>query len=129
STAALAFDNPNDARETLAALKAERHVVTAALYTRAGKLFASYSTAAANAPPVATPPADGYRFEDGYLIGVQPVVQGDHRMGSLYIKSDLEALKDRLESFGLIAALVLGVSCAVAYLLATSLQRRISRPI
>lgn len=129
STAALAFDNPDDARETLAALKAERHIVTAALYTPAGRLFASYSTAAASARPVATPPPDGYRFESGYLIGVQPVVQGDRRMGSLYVKSDLGALKDRLRSFGLIAALVLGVSCVVAYLLATGLQRRISRPI
>src|SRR5690242_2056666 len=59
ATAALAFDNPSDARETLAALKAEHHIVTAALYTRDGKLFAAYSTAAASARPVATPPADG----------------------------------------------------------------------
>src|SRR5579864_8521365 len=96
STAALAFDNPDDAREILAALKAEHHIVTAAVYARDGALFASYSTAGASSPPVARPPPDGYRFEGGYLIGVQPVVQGDRRMGSLYIQSDLGALEDRL---------------------------------
>ena len=127
STAALAFENPDDAREVLAALKAERHVVAAGLYTPTGKLFASYPTAAASqaAPQL----RDGYRFEAGFLIGVQPVVQGERRMGSLYLKSDLGALYERFRSFALIAALVLAVSCAVAYLVSTRLQRQISQPI
>src|SRR5690606_37814613 len=42
STAALAFDNPDDARETLGALRADRHIVAAALYTTEGKLSARY---------------------------------------------------------------------------------------
>ncbi len=129
STAALAFDNAEDAREVLRALKAERHIAKAALYTPSGALFASYARANASALPGGQLPPDGYRFNDGYLIGVQPVVQGDHRMGSLYIQSDLGALQDRLRSFGLIALLVLGASCAVAYLLARRLQQQISGPI
>jgi signal transduction histidine kinase/ActR/RegA family two-component response regulator len=75
------------------------------------------------------PLQDGYRFESGYLIGVQPVVQGARRMGTLYLKSDLGALHDWLRSFSLIALLVLGISYLVAYLLATRLQRQISLPI
>jgi signal transduction histidine kinase/ActR/RegA family two-component response regulator len=128
STAALAFENPDDAKEVLAALKAEPHVVAAALYTRAGARFASYPAAGAAIQTVATLP-DGYRFESGYLTGVQPVVQGERRMGTLYLKSDLGAIYDWFRSFGLIAALVLGISCAVAYLLATRLQTQISEPI
>ncbi len=42
STAALAFDNHDDANETLAALKAEQHIVSASLYDKDGKLFAQY---------------------------------------------------------------------------------------
>src|ERR1700722_7539391 len=42
STAALAFDNHDDARETLSALRGERHIVAACLYDRNGKLFARY---------------------------------------------------------------------------------------
>ena len=42
STAALAFDNPDDAREVLAAFKAQPHVVAARLYQRNGQLIASY---------------------------------------------------------------------------------------
>jgi signal transduction histidine kinase/DNA-binding NarL/FixJ family response regulator len=128
STAALAFENPDDGSEVLAALRADPHVVAATLYTRAGASFASYPAADAGMRPIATL-QDGYRFENDYLIGVQPVVQGARRMGTLYLKSDLGAIHDWLRSFGLIAALVLGVSYAVAYLLATRLQRQISRPI
>ena len=47
STAALAFDNQDDALETLSALRAEPHLQAASLYTAKGKLFATY--------PVATP--------------------------------------------------------------------------
>src|SRR5213592_3107663 len=39
STAALAFDNQDDAKEILAALKAEQHITSAALYDKSGKLF------------------------------------------------------------------------------------------
>src|SRR5882724_2359149 len=62
STAALAFDNQNDATEILSALKAERHVVAAALFDKSGKLFAKYPAALAEGNfPVALE-ADGYRF-------------------------------------------------------------------
>ncbi|MDB6156770.1 MAG: Histidine kinase [Gammaproteobacteria bacterium] len=128
STAALAFENPDDAREVLAALRADPHVVAATLYTLAGGSFASYPAAGMGMRSVA-PLQDGYRFESGYLIGVQPVVQGARRMGTLYLKSDLRALHDWLRSFSLIAVLVLAISYAVAYLLATRLQRQISQPI
>ena len=42
STAALAFDDPDDAKEILAALKAEPHIVAASLYDSAGNLFSQY---------------------------------------------------------------------------------------
>ncbi len=128
STAALAFENQDDAREVLSALKAERHIVEATLFTRDGVRFASYPGGGADTSSTGQQ-QDGYRFEGGYLVGVQPVVQGQRRMGTLYLKSDLEALYQRLRSFGLIAALVLALSCAVAYVLAHRLQRQISRPI
>jgi signal transduction histidine kinase/ActR/RegA family two-component response regulator len=128
STAALAFENQDDAREVLSALKAEHHIVEATLFTRDGARFATYP-GGGGGRAAAIQQRDGYRFENGYLVGVQPVVQGQRRMGTLYLKSDLQALYQRLQSFGLIAALVLALSCAVAYVLAHRLQRQISRPI
>lgn len=131
STAALAFDNPDDAREVLSAFKAERHIVAAALYTHSGELFASYPATASTARMASSAATlrEGYRFEHGYLIGVQPVVQGGRRMGTLYLKSDMGAIYEQFRSFGLIAILVLALSCVVAYLISTRLQRQISQPI
>src|SRR5262249_6446570 len=43
STAALAFDNSDDAATVLSAFKAEPHIVAAALYDAHGKLFATYA--------------------------------------------------------------------------------------
>jgi len=128
STAALAFENPDDAQEVLSALRADHHVVAAALYTGSGTRFASYPAADVGMRALVSL-QEGYRFESGYLIGVQPVVQGSRRMGTLYLKSDLGALREWFASFGLIAALVLAISCAVAYLVATRLQKLISHPI
>ena len=128
STAALAFDNPDDAREVLAAFRAESHVVAAGLYARSGKLFASYPAKSVTLPAELSAP-DGYRFEHGQLIGVQPVVQGDRRMGTLYLESDNEAIYERLRNFSLIAGLVLVLAWLVAYVLSIRLQRQISRPI
>src|SRR3979409_72216 len=83
STAALAFDNPDDAREVLAAFKAQPHVVSARLYLSDGRLIASFPDGAARAPTARSLRADGYRFEQGLLTGVQPVVQGARRLGTL----------------------------------------------
>lgn len=130
STAALAFDNQDDAAEVLAALKAERHIMAASLYDTNGQLFAKYpARLAADAFPVA-PEQDGYRFEHSHLVGAQPVVQGNNqRLGTLYLKSDLGAMYERLRLYSGIAASALAVSFLVAYLLSRALQRQISRPI
>jgi signal transduction histidine kinase/CheY-like chemotaxis protein len=133
STAALAFENPDDARNILNALKAEPHIVLGALYDGKGALFASYARAGFSAGLAsdipAHPQATGYRFEQQDLVGFQPVVENDRRMGTLYLKSDTQAIYDQLRLHGIIAALVIAVSCLVAYLMSRSLQRQVSEPI
>src|ERR1700730_5618982 len=129
STAALAFDNPNDAREVLAAFKAQPHVVAARLYLSNGQLIASYPDGAARGPTAQSLRADGYRFEGGLLTGVQPVVQGGHRMGTLYLESDLGEIYEHFQLFVAIGASIMLVCCIAAYLISRRLQELISRPI
>lgn len=131
STAALAFDNQSDATEILAALRAEKHIVVASLYDRDGRLFSRYPAEAPEAAFPARPQADGYRFADGHLLGFAPVVQvkGSQRLGTLYLKSDLEAMYERLRLYGGIALLVILAASLVAYTLSRKLQHQISRPI
>jgi signal transduction histidine kinase/ActR/RegA family two-component response regulator len=129
STAVLAFEDDKGADEILSALKAEPHVTAAALYGSDGKLFSRYpvSLPASAFPPA--PAADGYRFELGGLIGLQPVVQGARRLGTLYIKSDTEAFGARLRLYSTVAGLTAAVAFVMAYLMSRMLQGQISRPI
>src|SRR5258705_1579108 len=100
STASLAFDNQDDAREILAALKAERHIVAACLYDKQGALFSTYPEhLPADAFPAA-PEQDGYRFESSHLVAFHPVVQGNKRLGTLYLKSDMGAMYERSRLYG-----------------------------
>ncbi|MBV9986940.1 MAG: PAS domain-containing protein [Chitinophagaceae bacterium] len=130
STAALAFDNRQDAIEILNALKTERHIVAACLYDKGGKIFATY-IAKPMGPGFPAKPGDdgGYMFENGYVEGFEAVTEGSNRLGTLYLRSDMGAIYTRLQLYGMITLLVLGASFLVAYLLSRSLQRSISQPI
>jgi PAS domain S-box-containing protein len=129
STAAVAFQNADDAQEILNALKAEPHIVAAGLYNKDGKLFTKYPATLPDAALPGALEADGYRFENSSLIGVQPVAQGDRRVGTLYLKTDLGAIYDRFRHYSVIVAVVIAVSFLLAYALSTALQKQISMPI
>jgi signal transduction histidine kinase/ActR/RegA family two-component response regulator/uncharacterized membrane protein affecting hemolysin expression len=129
STAALAFDDAQDAAETLTALSVERRIVVAALYDRAGSVFARYPQTATDDLPSSTPP-DGYRFEDRFLVGVEPVVEGaGHRLGTLYIQADMQFIRGQLLAYTSMAIVGLGGALLLAYFISKLLQGRISSPI
>lgn len=129
STAVLAFDDNQGAEEILAALKAEPHIVAAALYDEEGRIFSAYPERSAAVKFPAAPPPDGFRFGTGNLIGLQPIKQGNRRLGTLYIESDTQAFSARLKLYGMVAGLTAAVSWLLAYLLSKGLQGRISAPI
>jgi signal transduction histidine kinase/uncharacterized membrane protein affecting hemolysin expression len=129
TTAALAFQNAEDARDVLEAFSADPHIVDAALYDASGALFASYGS---ESRPRLAPPergADGYRFEDGFAIGYEPVVLGGERVGTLFVRSDLSALGERMWLYGLITGIVIVLSVLLAWIIANRQQKQISRPI
>jgi signal transduction histidine kinase len=129
STAALAFDDAPDATATLGSLEAERHVIAACLYDRTGRIFSTYPRGQDRLAFPAQPGADGYRFRQSYIEGFQPVLQNDKRLGTLYLKSDMEAMYARFRRYGLIVCLVGGVAFVLAVLLSRQLQKVISRPV
>jgi PAS domain S-box-containing protein len=129
STAALAFQNQDDAREMLSALKAERHIIAAALYDKNGQLFSQYPE---DLPPGSVPSApgeSGFSFVGGHVTGFQPVVQKGPQ-GTLFLKFDTGTLLDEWlwGSFRITLA-VMGLVLLVAYALSRVLQKQISQPI
>lgn len=127
STAALAFDNPEDAHEILTALKAEQHIIAAILFDEDGKIFSKY--------PKNLVPGDiavemnNYKFINSHLEISLPVTQGSRRLGMLYLKSDLKAIYERFRIYAIVVASVIIISFLLAYLLSWILQKSISKPI
>ncbi|MBT1687634.1 ATP-binding protein [Dawidia soli] len=130
-TAALAFDNPDDAAEVLGALKAEKHIVAAALYDKQGNLFSKYPQdySLHTVPQDQVQFQEDHRFEESHLIIFEPVVQNNKTLGVFYLKSDMDAMYERISLYASIAAAVIAISFVVAYFLSNRLQRSISRPV
>src|SRR6266851_7749321 len=129
STAALAFDNAEDASVVLEAFKADPHIVAAALYDARGKAFATYPRELAAARFPAGPGALGYTFGRAELIGFQPVAEGSRRLGTLFVESDLGAMYARIRRYALIVFLVIGISLPLAHLISRRLQHQLLHPI
>jgi signal transduction histidine kinase/ActR/RegA family two-component response regulator/HAMP domain-containing protein len=130
STAALAFQNEDDAADVLAALKTEPHVTLAALYDQRGNLFARYPPQAAVQLFPPSPQLDGYSFGTQFLEGFQPVREtAEQRLGTLYVRSDMSGMYERLALYAAIVCGLIVVSIAMAYVLSRRLQRQISQPI
>jgi signal transduction histidine kinase/ActR/RegA family two-component response regulator len=129
STAALAFQNADDASVVLSAFKADPHIIAAALYDAQGKMFATYSQGAAAARFPPRPGASGYTFGRTELIGFQPVAEGSKQLGTLFVESDLGAMYARIRLYALIVVLVIGISLPVGYLISRRLQHQLLRPI
>jgi signal transduction histidine kinase len=130
STAALAFANRDDAADVLSALRSEEHLTAAALFDRSGKLFASYPADFPKASLPARPGPAGYDYRQFSLVGFQPVIHDDQRLGTLYLQLDAGmTMREWLRDLIGIGILAMAVAFAVAYLISQVLQRQISRPI
>ena len=128
STAALAFQNADDASVVLSAFRADPHITAAALYDAHGQLFAAYKHAS-GPPPPPRPGSSGFTFGRGGLTGFQPVVEGSARLGTLYVQSDLGAMYARIKRYAMIVLLVIGLSLPAAYFISRRLQHQLLRPI
>ncbi|GEM_PF-1007651 len=127
SAAALAFQNQADAANVLDALKLDKRMNVACLYDDKGTVFAVYP---ADAPSATFPPAPGESgYRDGRLDIFEPVVQGDRKLGTVYLQANLSALTDRYAAYAWLALGVVTASFLLAYLLSRILQGQISRPI
>jgi signal transduction histidine kinase len=128
---ALQFDDPESAREYLALLKARPSVVSAAIYTTKGALFATYG-AHAQAHEVQSfpmlPEADGYHFDGNHLTLSKRIVQDGEILGTVYFNSAYEPFARLSSSVGILS-LVLVLSLVAAALMSSRLQKTLTAPI
>ena len=130
STATLTFDYPEAATETLSALAAKREIAAACIYSAKDQPFATYVRGGRQSdfspPPVEV---DGSRFTGDRLILFRRVFLDGQTVGTVYLESDLEDLKQHLKRSIWTVAIVLVVASIMVFLISLRLQRIISEPI
>ena len=130
STAALTFGDGKAIEEMLAALKAKRSIVAACVYNKSGQPFARYLRSGSADSSAPTPPAgNSSEFRSNDLIVFHRIVWDGEMIGTVFIQSDLNELRARLQRLASIVAVVLAGALGIALLMTARLRRVISGPI
>ena len=147
SIAGLLFDESNTTQENVAALKANKHIILAHIFSKDGTLFASYFREGMPKKVFFTNVQEHYAhhnstkdpaikeipffhiFHDDYIEVFKPIILQEKSLGTVFIKSDLKAFNERLLWGIIIVSIVLSFSLFLAFLLASRFQRVITEPI
>jgi len=129
TTAALTFNDPKAANETLNVLKAKAPIAAAGLYDKKGQLFAGYRRSKAPGPIPQRAEAANHRFAGDSFVLFWPVTNQKETIGTLYLMSDLGEMYARLRLQAVTVTIVLFTAALVSLLFSSRLQRLISEPI
>jgi signal transduction histidine kinase/DNA-binding response OmpR family regulator len=130
NTVALETRNLDALQATLMALRTSGDVVAGAVYDINNVIVARYLKPGATETLPPRPDASSSRFDGNYLVVYSPVLQGELRSGTVYLKADLSrSIRQRVRSYLDIVAMVMLISCLVGFGISYFLQTLITRPI
>src|SRR5713101_8044311 len=133
TVSALLFNDVQSAENTLSALKAAHNIMSAGIYTPDGRLFASYSRDSSRnfstLPSIPSGKEEIHWFRNKEIMLVRSIVFQGKPTGTVYIRSDVEELNQRLERYAGIAAIVLLACLAAALLVSSIFRRAVAQPI
>jgi signal transduction histidine kinase/DNA-binding NarL/FixJ family response regulator len=131
SAAAMAFKDEPAATATLSALTVKGDIVSAALYSPNGQIFAHYFRDKQTLPSVVPSCSveKPYRFEGQYLEVCHDVALNGDRVGTLVLQSDMRQWSMRARRYATICLVFALVSVFLAFLVSSKLQKVISGPI
>lgn len=133
TTAAISFNDPVSAADTLSALAAEPSLIEARVYDRAGGLFTSFSGRQMAGQQTSDESnavfAGGLIFSGGNLTVSTPIMLDGEYIGRVVLDADLRPLRLALVRDVFILALIMLAACLMALPLASRLQQIVSEPI
>ena len=143
STAGLIFKDNFTTEENIAALKAHSHITLTYIFSKNGKLFASYCKENIKKPKYSTlgeyyfqyvnqennQIKDNYFFDKNHVDIFKQIIFKDKVIGTVYIQSDLDAFNERLFLAVSIMGIVMLFSLILACWLASRFQAIITAPI
>ena len=128
STAALAFNDPKTASETLGALRARTHVISACIYRPDGSVLASYA-GRHGAGCLAEDRTNEIRFTGQGIHVSRGIMLSGRRIGTLMLFYDLGEISDRIRLYGGMVFAVFVIASFLAFLLSSNLRGVIATPI
>jgi len=128
--AALTFEDANDAKETLSALKEESSIVFGCVFLESGEVLASYHRDEADSSlQPSEPQEDGHEFADDLLTVFRSIVLDEETIGTICLRSDLRPMYAMLKRKSITIVGVVLLGSLAAYIVSSRLQRIISAPI
>jgi signal transduction histidine kinase/CheY-like chemotaxis protein len=127
--AALQFNEPTSAQSTLQTLSVDPDIRGVCLYDVGGRLFASFLARVETEGCPARPLPNQIVFGGDRLHLYVASVQDGRKIGTLYIRSDLQALTSRLRVQSLAIVILLVLALGVAWVMSSYLQRVVSEPV
>lgn len=137
STAALAFDDPPSASETMATLRARPHVVAACMYRTDGTTLAVYARsktesgcpAGIGQSQTLAGGNDRVQWTSRELTVFHPVFLKGNRLGTLALVYDLGELHERMQLYSTVVGAVLLLAGLVGFSVSRRLRAVIAAPI
>ncbi|MFZ2450826.1 MAG: EAL domain-containing protein [Methylovulum miyakonense] len=131
SAAALAFSDPELAKENLAALHIQPAVETACIYNKQGQIFAQFLKNALNANWVCPPFIEGEssHFDDSLLWVRVPITTKGDVEGSILVYANFAEAYSRKIKFTLVVFSVLAIGSVLAFFLTAPFIKLIALPV
>jgi PAS domain S-box-containing protein len=130
STASLTFNDQKAAAETLGALKASPNIECAVIYNRDGSVFAEYWRPGERKVPLPPPSRnDSHFYSEDDLNIMHGIVLDGERIGTIFLRSDMQKLYTLMKQHLAITLLTLLVVFALAHVLMSKWQSVITEPI
>ena len=131
SSAPVAFSDPEAATKILNSLRSRKSVVSAVILDLDGNMFAQYLRDGADASGLlkAATGEDDLSSDGEHLQVHRVIINSSGVLGIIVIRSDLAELHGLASRFKAVAGIVAVLSCMIAVLLSSRLQRSISLPI
>ena len=130
SSAAMLFSDIDAGFETLGFLNTQPGIQAGVLYYKDGSKFVDWRRDGFfDDLPKPGPHKQNTTFTDNYAEVFKPVIHDNELLGMVYLRSNMNAVHDRLSWFLGIVAIVLLSSLLLAFMLSAQLQRIITDPL
>jgi diguanylate cyclase (GGDEF)-like protein len=130
STAAIVFGDAAAARETLSFLESRDHIQAASIHTATGEIFAAHTKAGL---AVEFPEPDLLHekatLRNKHIEFNLPIIYQGETIGAVFLRSDINAINQRLSMFLRIVAGVLVFALLITIALSTRMSRIITDPL